>query len=308
MTARRYWLVASVALVAALPAQAQELEPRALSNSPVGMNVLLLATGYAYGKVGFDPVIEVENGRARLGTVAASYVRSLDVFGLGGKVGIVLPVATGKWEGNLSGVDTSTARTGLLDPLIRFSVNFIGSPALTLPEFRNYRASTVAGATLQVGMPLGQYNPDRLINLGTNRWSISPRLGVSHTAGRWVVEAMAAATFFTTNHEFFRGKTLAQDPFFEVQGHLTYLIRGQEFWAAGSVGQGWGGRSSIDGVPKHSIDNTRASLALRYPLARQHALKLAYINGTRTRLGADFDTVQLAWQYVWGGDRRPAGG
>jgi hypothetical protein len=34
-----------------------------------------------------------------------------------------------------------------------------------------------------------------------------------------------------------------------------------------------------------------------------HALKLVYINGLVTGLGADFDTFQIAYQYAWGGKR-----
>jgi hypothetical protein len=29
------------------------------------------------------------------------------------------------------------------------------------------------------------------------------------------------------------------------------------------------------------------------------SLKLAYSTGAATRAGADFDTVTIAWQYVW---------
>ncbi len=47
----------------------------------------------------------------------------------------------------------------------------------------------------------------------------------------------------------------------------------------------------------------RASVVLRLPLARGHGLKLVYINGLTTKLGTDFDTVQLAYQYGFGGRR-----
>jgi hypothetical protein len=288
---------------AAAPAAAQELEPRALINAPVGVNFLLVAAGYAYGNVLLDPALPLEDGRARLGTVGVGYLRSIGVFGMAGKIGLVVPAATGYWEATFAGADTSTSRTGFGDPLLKLSVNFVGSPALTLTEFRGYRQSTVVGASLQVAAPLGQYYPDRLVNLGSNRWSFSPRLGASQVAGRWLLEAYAGATFYTKNGDFYGGQTLTQEPLFDVQAHAIYGIRGPDFWAAGSVGYGWGGRSTIGGEPKSSIENVRFSGVLRVPLARGHALKLAYINGVRTRLGSDFDTFQLAYQYAWGGKR-----
>jgi hypothetical protein len=111
------------------------------------------------------------------------------------------------------------------------------------------------------------------------------------------------ATFFTTNTDFFGGHRLTQEPLFDTQAHLIRMLRGQAMWVAGSIGYVWGGQSSLDGVPKTSLESVRASLTLRVPLARQHGLKIAYINGISARLGGDFDTVQLAWQYAFGGKK-----
>jgi hypothetical protein len=72
---------------------------------------------------------------------------------------------------------------------------------------------------------------------------------------------------------------------------------------AGSAGYAWGGTSTIGGVEKEPLENVRLSLVLRVPAGRAHAIKLAYINGLSTRLGTDFDTVQLVWQYAFGGRR-----
>jgi hypothetical protein len=287
----------------AFPVAAQELEPRALINAPVGVNFLVVSVGYASGNMLLEPSLPIEDGKARLGTLALGYLRSIDFFGMAGKIGLAIPSATGSWEAILAGSDTSTTRTGLGDPILRLSVNFVGSPALTMSEFRTYRQSTAVGASIAVSAPLGEYFPDRLINLGANRWSFSPRLGASQVLGRWMLEGYATASFYTTNHAFYGGQTLEQDPFYDVQAHAICEIRGTELWAAGSVGYGWGGRSTIDGVPKSRIENIRVSGVLRLPLARGHALKLAYVNGLKTALGTDVDTFQLAYQYAWGGKR-----
>ena len=72
--------------------------------------------------------------------------------------------------------------SGFVDPRLRFSVNFYGAPALTLKEFAGYKQDLILGASLQVSVPLGQYDADRLVNIGTNRWfssrsSASPKPG-----------------------------------------------------------------------------------------------------------------------------------
>lgn len=283
----------------AAPLRAQELEPRALINAPVGTNFVLVSTGYLFGNLLLDPALPLEDGQADLWTFAASYARAINVFGMAGKIGVGVPLATGKWSAEVGGIDTTATRSGLGDPVLRFSFNFIGSPALTASEFRSYRQSTVAGLIFAVTAPLGQYNPERLINLGSNRWSVATRLGLSHNFGKWMVEGYATGTFYTRNDDFFGGNTLEQHPLFDGQLHVIRFLGSPLFWIAGSAGYAWGGRSVLNGVEKDPLDNKRLSLAIRKPFGRQHAVKAAYINGLSTRLGSDFDTFQLAWQYAW---------
>lgn len=296
------WGVA-VALVGA-PLAAQELQPRALQNAPVGTNFVIVATGFSRGNLLFDPALPIEDAQADVWSVTPGFVRSIDMFGLNGRVGVIAPFVTGRWEGSLAGTDTSTTRTGFADPRLQLAVNFLGAPALTRSQMRGYRQSTVLGLELAVGVPVGQYYPERLINLGSHRWSFQPRLGVSQAIGtRITVEGYAGATFFTTNGEFYGGQVLTQKPFFEAQAHAIFLTRNPGLWFAGSFGYGWGGAATIGGVVKDPLQNVRASAMARVPLAPGHGLKLVYINGLTTKLGTDFDTFQLGYQYAFGGRR-----
>ena len=71
----------------------------------------------------------------------------------------------------------------MADPRFRFSVNLYGAPSLSLQEFADYKQDLILGASLQVSAPLGQYDSSKLLNIGTNRWSIKPELGVSKAPG-----------------------------------------------------------------------------------------------------------------------------
>jgi hypothetical protein len=298
------WLLALAALVSATPLAAQELEPRALQNAPIGVNFAVLASGYSRGNLLFDATLPLEDVQADVWSAAVGFVRAINVFGMSGRVGAVVPFVTGHWTGTVAGIDTSTSRTGMADPRVTLAVNFLGAPALTLTGMRGYRQKTVAGLQVSIGLPLGQYYPERLINLGANRWAFASRLGISQAIGRRVtVEGYAGATFFTANDDFYGGVRFTQEPFFEAQAHGVYQIRAPDIWVAASIGYGWGAAATIDGAPKDALENLRASAMLRLPLARQHGLKLVYISGLTTRLGADFDTFQVAYQYTFGGKR-----
>jgi hypothetical protein len=103
-------------------------------------------------------------------------------------------------------------------------MNFIGAPALTAAEFKDYRQNFILGASLRVTAPLGQYDSDKLVNIGTNRWSLKPEIGFSKAFGRWTVELAPAVTFYTDNGDFFGGQTRAVAPLYSVQGECQLQL------------------------------------------------------------------------------------
>ena len=298
----RFLLLAAASLLTVSPAHllAQDLEPRAFSPVPVSVNFAGVGYGYSYGNVLLDPSIPLEDGTGKVHSLLGAYVRTFSFFGMSAKADAVVPFAFGDWEGRLAGQDTTRSATGFGDPAVRLSVNFIGAPALEIPRFMTYRQGTIVGASLRVIAPLGQYDNARLINLGTNRWTFVPRFGASRRLGRWFVEGIVSAWLFTDNNDFLGG-TLEQDPLWSIQGNVSYVFDGGA-WASVNGGWGSGGRANVNGVESATRqENARFGVTLAYPLARRASLKLAYIGGASTRIGADFDSFVLVYQYRWGG-------
>ena len=104
-------------------------------------------------------------------------------------------------------------------------MNFIGAPALTAAEFKNYHQDFIVGGSLRIFAPLGQYDSNRLVNIGTNRWSFKPEIGFSKAFGKWTVELAPAATFYTENGNFFGGQTREVAPIYSVQSNVSYTFR-----------------------------------------------------------------------------------
>jgi len=236
-----------------------------------------------------------------------AHSRTINVFGMTGRVDVVLPFAVSRWKGLRDGIEVRRDADGLADPTVGFAVDFIGAPALSGKSFRRHSHGTIVGASLRVRIGTGQYDGDKLINLGTNRWTFVPRIGASHRFGRLTVELFATAYIYTTNHEFLNGQTLRQKPLFGPQLHLVYQLR-SGLWTALSVGRVWGGSTSLDGVAR---DDTRSmsgvALTIAAPVSAHHSVKVLLLTHTSVRLGADFDSVALAWQYRWGGGLSPSG-
>jgi hypothetical protein len=289
-------LVAMVKLV-----YAQQLEPRTYTNTPVGMNFLIAGYGYADGGILSDPSIPLQNADIRIHEVILAYARSLDVMGRSGKFDVIVPYAWVSGSGEFRGQPGERDVDGFGDPRLRLSVNLVGAPALSLAEFSDYRQDVILGASLQVGLPVGQYDNDRLLNIGTNRWTIKPELGVSKTIGPLTLELAGSASFYTDNTDFLNGHTLEQDPIYALQGHLIYSLR-SGIWMALDGTYYTGGSTTIDG--KDGVDsqsNSRVGLTLAFPVTRRHSIKLYGSTGVSTRTGGDFDAAGVAWQVRWGG-------
>jgi hypothetical protein len=150
-----------------------------------------------------------------------------------------------------------------------------------------------------VQLPTSQYDPARLVNIGTNRVTIKPELGISKTFGRLFLEAAGGVAFYTTNYDFYNGKTRSQAPIGSLQGHIIYSTR-IGIWAAFDGNYYWGGKTTLDGVVGNDLQrNSRMGLTLALPINIHHSLKLNYSTGVSTRTGSDFDLVAIAWQYRW---------
>ena len=106
----------------------QALEPRSYTNTPVGINFLLLGYAHTEGDVGLDASTPVQDTRVRIDAGFLAYARSLDVWGLSGKVLAVLPVAEASGSAKVKGQGRDRDVFGLGDPLVRLSVNFYGAP------------------------------------------------------------------------------------------------------------------------------------------------------------------------------------
>lgn len=276
------------------------MDPRAYSNLPVGLNFLLAGYTYAQGELAFDPSVPLEDGRTRVHALPIAYVRSLDVLGYSGNLALVLPLVDLTATATLDGVTEARREvSGLADPVLRMAVNFHGAPALRPAEFAAWRQDLIVGASLTVTAPFGQYDEDRLVNIGANRWSVKPELGVSQALGAWTVELAAGVTWFSRNDEFFNGHVRQQDPLYSVQAHVTRQL-GRGAWGAFSLTYYDGGRSFIDGVARGGeLGGTRAGLTLSLPVDRRNAIRLSAHSGLAARTGSDFEGVGVIWQHVW---------
>ncbi|MDI9237767.1 transporter [Lysobacter sp. LF1] len=280
---------------------AQEIEPRAYSNAPVGVNFAIVGVAHTRGGLSFDASVPVTNEDLRTTSLVMAYARSLSLWGRSAKVDAIVPYTWLHGTADLMGAPIERKVDGFARPAIRLSMNFFGAPAMGMAQFRDWKQDLIVGASVQVAPPLGQYDENRIVNIASNRWTFKPEIGMSKAAGPWITELKLGATFFTDNDEFYGNTTRSQEPVYALQVNLIRGMTSGAWWSFDATYFA-GGRSQVDGRYNRDLQqNWRVGASLSLPVDRANSVKIAVSSGVYARTGNEFDAVALSWQHRWGG-------
>jgi hypothetical protein len=287
--------------------RAQDLAPRTYLITPVRSNAVTLSNIFNDGNLLFEGTVPITGATGRLNVPSVTLTRSLSFFGRSANVAATLPYGVGAFKGTVLGAEREAYRSGLLDAVFRFSVNLKGAPAMSLDEMRQWQQNTLLGVSLKLVAPTGQYDPTKLINLGSNRWSFKPEVGFSRRFGHWLLDAYGSVWFFTRNPEFFSRNEFfpgtqdqTQDPIVAFEAHLSYDVK-PRLWVSLDANFWYGGRTSLNGVenPATLQQSSRIGVTAAFPLTRHQSIKVGYADGAYIRFGGDYRIVSVAWQYSW---------
>lgn len=283
---------------------AQELEIRRWNHLPIDKNFLTANYAHTEGEIGVDPELRLQDVSVMMDTYLLGYIRTFEVLDRTARVEVRQAWQAGSWNGIIDGMPTSTSREGLSDTFVRFAVNLVGSPPLAGKAYADYRAATkvetIIGAALGLQLPTGEYFEDKLINLGTNRFTFRPQLGVHQQYYNWTFEVTGTASIYTDNTSFFNGNLLQQDPYYAIDGSIDYSF-GSGIWASVSAGVGVGGQSAVNGVEK---DNRRGDfgwlVSAGFPITRSLGFKATYLETDHwANVGIESQTVSVGLLATW---------
>jgi hypothetical protein len=284
-----------------IPARAQDIEPRAYSNAPIGVNFLVAGYAYTRGGLAFDSALLITDPDLRTSSAVLAYATVLDLGGKSAKFDAIVPYTWLEGTAVYRGEPVERSVDGFASPAFRLSVNLYGAPALTAKEFASWEQDLIVGVSLRVSPPWSQYDNTRLVNIGTNRWAFKPEIGISKAVGSWTAEVKAAAVVFTDNDDFFGGNSVSQDPIYSVQGNLIYGFS-SGIWVSLDATYFAGGRTTLNGVRNYDLQqNWRLGGTAAFPVDRANSVKLYVSSGLSARTGNEYDLVGVAWQYRWGG-------
>jgi hypothetical protein len=226
---------------------AQDLDPRAYVMVPTKGSILVSGFAFSQGGVLTDPSLPFVNVKASIQTLNIGYTRSFNLLGKTATAFAVFPYCWTQASADLNGQRENINRSGFADMRLRLSVLLLGAPATPIEKFASVKHKPILGSSLTVILPTGQYFSDKLLNLGTNRWSFKPELAFSYPFRKhWLIDVYAGLWFFTPNKEFFTGNSVrTQQPMGAFQAHLSYNIN-PKMWIAFDATYYTGGKSTID--------------------------------------------------------------
>jgi hypothetical protein len=281
-------------------AEAQEITPRLFWPLPKDTKILVAGYAYSNGDMLFDSSIPIEGAESRINTGVLAYTQTLDLWGRTSNILLSLPYSTGSARGFLDDSPEETHFSDFGDLSVTLNVNLRGAPTMNKEEFLAFRANPrpIIGASLKIIAPTGHYDPDKLINVGSNRWTARMKLGAAIVLKpSWLLELSASGWVFGDDPDFITGRK-EQDPIFTLESNLIKRIR-PGLWASLDVTYYSGGRQRIAGT---ELDNSQRNLkiggTLVIPFLGRHAIKIGYADGVIIRYGDDFDQFLLSYQLV----------
>lgn len=282
-------------------APAQELTPRAYWPAPKGTHLLVAGYQQSRGDVLTDPSLPIAGVDAHIDFTQITYQHTASLFARTATVQVSAGISGGSAEGFAEGEFRSGRLSAMGDSRLRLVVNLRGAPTMDASGFQALRANpqTIIAASISVQAPTGDYDSNRVINVGTNRWAVKPTLGaIWPLHPSWLLEVELGAWIFEDNEDFL-GTTRKQEPILSSALHLVKRLR-PGFWASLDVNYYVGGRTTVGTERRADRQrNSRVGGTVVFPFKGRHAIRAQYSTGITTRSGGDFDSFGLSYLYVW---------
>lgn len=285
-------------------ARSQDLAPRAYVVVPVRTNAVTLTWSYYSGGLNLNGALPVSDTSGKYSIPVFTLSHSLNFFGRSSNIAVSLPYGIGNFSAIVQGTPQSAYRSGLVDSSARFSVNLKGGPAMTLPDYLKWKQKTIIGASLKVIFPTGQYDPEKVVNWGINRWAFKPEVGLSRRWGHWLLDAYGGVWFYTDNPRLYNvpiPKEQSKAPIGSFEGHFSHDFDKFRCWVSLDGNFWFGGVTSIEGIenPDTRQTSSRLGATVSLPVTKHQSIKAAFSSGTYIRFGGNYKNLQVAWQYSW---------
>jgi hypothetical protein len=281
-------------------ARAQFTDPRNYQNAAVGTNQLELSYAYVHADASIDTSLIITGAHLNVDEATFDYTRYFGVLHRLMWVEAAFPVAG--LGGSIDGTNIHGSAVGAGDSSYAVAMLLKGGPALGVEQFQNYKPTTTLGVSLTTTAPTGAYDPEKILNLGADRWSFKPEIALSHPFGpeqKWQVDGYANVYFYTDNTSYHGTELLRQQALSGFEGHLSYAFT-DSIWVALDTRNSFRASTFVDGVSQDNpqrnfIAGSEVNVALnsRSSLVFEVAKAFVHVNGP------SLFGLSVKYDYTW---------
>lgn len=266
------------------------LYPRAYIAAPAG--TFLLASYYYQTD---SNVLYSRGNKLNVDTKASSYIgilRPIYYFDWLGKrfaVNTLIGFGYGRLSGQAA-IGEPFKSSRLADPVLHGGFFLINDPANKL----------WLGISEYLSLPLGEYDKNKAINLGENRYKGKTELGLAKGLGNFYLDITTSMTLYGDNTDFGSNSSqLEQDVLWGLETHITRNITSSSYLGLGGLWQ-WGGKRKLNAIKLDDKQNKFAlQISFNHNLGHRHKFGFYYKKDLEVENGFKLDNFSLRYVYVF---------
>lgn len=203
------------------------------------------------------------------------------------------------------GTAFSQSSSGFADPSVQLVVNLFGTPPLKANfDLLNYEPTWTLDTAVMLALPVGQYDDDKLVNMGQNRWfgriafPLKYHFGVFTRGYMKSLELIPSVWIFAENDDFM-GQKLENDPMWQFEAHLTNDFTPSFFGSLDLLYRS-GFQSEVNGVEVGGeLDIGNLGFTLNYQVTDNLALRTSFSSNVFGDDDLYNSLIRIQFVYAW---------
>ena len=199
----------------------------------------------------------------------------------------------------------SQSTSGYADPSVQLDVNLFGtSPLISTVDLVNYEPTWTLDAAVLLAFPIGQYDDDKLVNMGLNRWygrfalPFKYHFGVFSPGYMTSLEIIPSVWLFAENDDFI-GRKLKNNPLWQLEAHLTHDFT-RSFFGSLDLLYRRGFQSEINGVEAgDELEVGNFGFTLNYQITDNFTMRTSYSSNVFGDNDLDNSIIRIQFVYAW---------
>ncbi len=272
----------------------------------------------ASGSKQFDPGQYIyANANVEADIVIATWVRHMTTFNRASSV--ALNIVSGNVDaqfdadvqgqflppGQTPGKEFNQSASGYGDPAVQYVVNLYGTPALRSGvDLLNYEPTWTVDTAVMLALPVGEYENDKLVNMGLNRFygrlalPVKYHFGVFDFGNMSSLELIPSVWLFDANTDFM-GQELENDPMWQLEGHLTHDFT-RSFFGSLDMLYRKGFQSKINGVEiGDELEIGNLGFTLNFQATQNLIVRTSYSSNVFGDDALDTSMIRMQVAYAW---------